>query len=167
MKPKSINNIYLALLLLIALQFSCASKKQVVEVVTNDDAHPRLVFLNYSISKDINGKKNMQFINKTITDGKLRNTPNKHLKIGLIGDLKCIQLDENSTEITSLTLKNPLSKHIEFINDSLIFENKKIDLKSAPLSLRLQLHSKTKFIAINEITDSLQNSTPLIITKLD
>jgi hypothetical protein len=84
-----------------------------------------------------------------------------------MGDLKCLQLDKDSTEVTSITIQNPLSKHIEFINDSLIFENKTIDLKSAPLSFRLQLHKNTKFIAVNEITDSLQNSNTLIITKLD
>ncbi|WP_308993838.1 hypothetical protein QLS71_010145 [Mariniflexile litorale] len=167
MHPQSLKNYsHTFLLLLIALHISCASKKNIIIETINEDIHPKLVFLNYSISKDKNNKKSIQFINQIVTDGKLKSIKN-NIKLGAIGDLKCLQLDKDSTEITSITIQNPLSKHIEFINDSLIFENKKIDLKSAPLSLRLQLHYKTKFIAINEIIDSLQNSTALIITNLD
>ncbi|MBP0903445.1 hypothetical protein ACFSKN_00950 [Mariniflexile gromovii] len=145
---------------------ACASKKSVGIETPNEVVPPKLIFLNYKISKNANGNKNIEFINKIIADGKLK-TNNSNIKHAAIGDLKCLQLDKDFTEITSMTIQNPLSKHIEFLNDSLIFENKKLDLKSAPLSFRMPLHHKTKFIAINEITDSLQNSSTLIITKLD
>ncbi|MEN3322838.1 hypothetical protein VP395_03805 [Mariniflexile soesokkakense] len=166
MKTKSLNNYtYTFLLLLLALHISCASKKNIVIENINKDSLPKLVFLNYTISRNDSGEKNIQFINKKITDGKLKN--NNYIKIGEIEDLKCLQLDKDSTEITSVTIKNPLSKIIEFVNDSLIFEKKKTDLQNAPFTIRLQLHSQTKFIAINEVTDSLQNTKTLIITKLD
>lgn len=147
--------------------FACASKKVKVEDSLPQETPSKLIFLNYTISMDDHGNKNIQFINKIVTDGKLKNNTNQYLNKGSIGDLICQQLDKDSTEITSITIQNPLSKHIEFLNDSLIFETKKVDLKSAPLSLRLQIHHNTKFIAINHIIDSLQNSKTLIITKLD
>lgn len=163
------NNLHTFLLFsLIALQIACASKKNIIanEAVI-ETLPPKLIFLNYSISKDVNGKKSIEFIKKIITDGKLKNNTETYLKTGAVGDLKCSQLSKDSVEITSIIVKNPLSKIIEYVNDSLIFESKKIDLQKTAFTLRLQLHSKTVFIAINEVTDSLQNSKSLIITKLD
>ena len=156
----------LSVLLILLLASACVSKKIIVTETSSEMLPSKLIFLNYNISKDKNNNKSIQFINKIVVDGKLK-TNNSTIKIGTVGDLKCFQLDKDSIEISSINIKNPLIKHIEFINDSLIFENKKIDLKSATLSFRLQLHEKTKFIAINEIIDSLQNSRVLIITKLD
>jgi hypothetical protein len=163
------NNLSISILsfLILLLLFSCGIFKKNITEQTSIESNPKLIFLNYSISKDDHGKKSIQFINKIITDGELKSNTNKYLKTGIAGDLKCLQLDKDSTEITSIIFKNPLSKFIEFVNDSLIFESKKTDLRHAPFSLRLQLHSQTKFIVINEVIDSLQNSTALIITKLD
>ena len=163
------NHLHILLLLsLIALQISCASKKNItVNETVIEKLPPKLIFLNYTISQDINGNKHIQFINKIITDGKLKNNTETYLKTGAVGDLKCSQLDKDSTEIKTVIIQNPLSKIIEYVNDSLIFESKKIELKSAPLSLRLALHDKTKYITISHIIDSLQNSLPLITTKLD
>jgi hypothetical protein len=155
---------FILTLLVVMLAISCVSKKYSFNEAVNEAVYPKIIFLNYSISKDTTGKKIIQFINNQIVDVKLKNSNNKP---GVIGDLKCLQLDKDSTEITSITVQNPLSKHVEFMNDSLIFENKKIELNRSPLSIRLQLHSKTKFIEISEIVDSLQNSNMLILTPLD
>jgi hypothetical protein len=163
------NNLSISIVsfLILLLIYSCGTSKNNVSEQTSVESNPKLIFLNYSISKDDNDKKSIQFINKIIADGKLKSNTNKYIRTGTVGDLKCSQLDKDSTEITSVIIKNPLLKLIEFVNDSLIFESKKIDLRHAPFSLRLQLHSHTKFIAINEVIDSLQNSNALIITKLD
>ncbi|MFI0428208.1 hypothetical protein [Mariniflexile sp. HMF6888] len=163
------NHIHIFLLIaLLALQISCASKRNVtVNETVIEELPPKLIFLNYTISKDDHGNKHVQFINKIITDGKLKNNTEAYLKTGAVGDLKCSQLDKDSLEIKTVIIKNPLSKIIEYVNDSLIFESKKVELKSAPLSLRLPLHDKTKYITISNIIDSLQNSLPLITTKLD
>jgi len=163
------NHFHILLLLsLIALQISCASKKNIaVKEIVTEPLPPKLIFLNYTISKDENGKKQIQFINKIITDGKLKNNTETYLKTGAVGDLKCSQFDKDSVEIKAVIIQNPLSQIIETVNDSLIFESKKIELNRAPLSLRLALHEKTKYITISTIIDSLQNSQPLITTKLD
>lgn len=154
--------------MLLALHFSCASKKNKVANETDiETLPPKIVFLNYTISKDSNGKKHIRFINKIITDGKLKNNSDTYLKTGAVGDLKCSQLNKDSLAIKTVIIKNPLSKTIEYLTDSLIFESKKMELNRAPLSLRLPLYDQTKYISIAEITDSLQNSRPLITTKLD
>lgn len=152
-------------MLFLALEVACASKKTVI--TENELLPPKLIFLNYNISKDENNKKTIEFISKTIADGKLKNNSNKYVEVGTVGDLKCRQLNKDSLELTSVIIKNPLFKTIEFVNDSLIFENKTIELQKTAFSLRLQLHSKTAFIALEEIKDSLQNSKPLIVTKLN
>ena len=157
----------LIVLTILLLCFGCSSKKNVVDERIDEDFPTKLIFLNYSISKDENDKKTIQFTNKIIAEGKLKNNSNNYLKTGSIGDLKCSQLDKDSLEIAAVIIKNPLSKTIEFVNDSLIFENKKIDLHKASFSLRLQLHSQTVFIAVKEIKDSLQNTNTLNSIKLN
>lgn len=151
--------------IILACLFSCGSKKNTPPSLKNIELTPELVFLNYTINKTSNGQRTISFINKTITDGRLKNT--NHKKTGLIGDLKCTQIDKDSIEIEYIIVDNPLLKIIEYINDSLIFERKKIELNKASLSLRLQLNSKTESIVISEIIDSLQNSRPLITTKIN
>lgn len=167
--PLQKNHIHIFLLIaLLALQISCASKKNVaINETVIEELPPKLIFLNYTISKDDYGNKHVQFINKIIVDGKLKSNTETYLKTGAVGDLKCSQLDKDSLEIKTVIIENPLSKIIEYVNDSLIFESKKVELKSAPLSLRLPLHDKTKYITISDIIDSLQNSRSLITTKLD
>lgn len=153
--------------LVLMVLISCASKKNNIEKIADNDIPPKLIFLNYSISKDENNKKNIQFVSKIVADGKLKTNSSKYMETGRVGDLKCSQLTKDSVEVASIIIKNPLSKNIEFLNDSLIFENKKVDLEKTSFSIRLQLHSKTVFIAIKELTDSLQNNHTLIINKIN
>jgi len=157
-------NIYLLILFIF---ISCASKKNTVAETTTQEAHPKLIFLNYTLTKDNKDGKRISLINKIITEGKLKTIPNTYPKTGAVHDLICMQLDKHSNEITHITIENPLSKIIEYINDSLRFENRKVELKNAQFSLRLQLNSKTKFILISEIIDTLQQTNPIIKTKLD
>lgn len=150
----------------VLLMMACASKKNIETKPITEESHPKLLFLNYIISKSELGKS-VSFVNKLITDGKLKANGNTYLEKGLVGDLKCSQLNADSIEISHVYVKNPLSKTIEYINDSLTFENKHLELDKAALSLKLQLDTRTKFITISEITDSLQPSKPLIKTALD
>ncbi len=161
--PQNTISITVTFLVLVIL-FSCGIKKNSPQETKLPESNPKLVFLNYTISKNEYGKKQMAFLNKIVTDGKLKN--NKFPKIGAIGDLKCTQLDKHTNPLQSVIIKNPLSQVIEFVNDSLIFEKKQINLDSRELSLRLQLDSKTKSILISEIIDSLQNTKALIKTEL-
>ena len=168
-KPQNIIKSILVVLWL-CLHFSvlsCGIPKTISEEQKPLETNPKIIFLNYSVSKEENGNKKMVFINKIIANGRLKNYSNKYLKTGNKGDFICTQKDKNSNNIETVYIKNPFSKTIEYINDSLIFESKKIDLKTAQLSLRLQLNGKTKSIIIGEIIDDLKNSNQLIETKLD
>ncbi|WP_034043436.1 hypothetical protein [Wocania ichthyoenteri] len=160
------NTALLVTLFTFAIINSCASKQNSIQNSTIEELNPKLLFLNYTISVSNTGKKKIRFINKKIADGKLKSNSSKYINTGSINDLKCIQLDEKSKEIESIIIKNPLVKTVEFVNDSLIFEKKVLNLNSTPLSLRIQLNSKTKSIVISEIVDILQNSKPLITTRI-
>lgn len=165
LKPE---NTILKLLLLIVLinGYSCGLKKVILQKEELIESNPKLIFLNYNVSETKNGETEVAFINKKITDGKLKNYKNNFIESASIGDLKCMQLDENSNPIQSEIIKNPLIQTVEFVNDSLFLKKKQIHLKSTQLALKLQLHSKTKSITISKITDSLQNSKALIKTIL-
>jgi hypothetical protein len=158
---------YSLLVFILLFIFSCAAKKEIPKTESIVEVNPKLIFLNYTISEDDNSVKTVDFISKKIADGKARNSSNKYMRTGHIGDLKCSQLDNKSQTLQSVFIKNPLNKTIEFLNDSLEFQSKSLTLKRAPISLRLQLNSKTEHIIISEIIDSLQNTKPLLITKLN
>ncbi|GAA4238558.1 hypothetical protein GCM10022291_29480 [Postechiella marina] len=146
---------------------SCIAKKELPQNDFIAEENPKLIFLNYTVKETSNGTKSIDFISKKITDGKARNNGNKYTKTGSIGDLKFSQVDKNARNLHSVFIKNPLHKHLEFINDSLQFESKALELKKSSLFLRLQLHADTENIIISEVTDSLQNTRPIYITKLD
>ena len=151
--------------LILVIQCSCGIKRKSIQETKLPESNPKLMFLNYTISKNENGEKHMVLLNKIITDGKLKNYT--FPKTGVVGDLKCTQLDRNTNKLQSIIIKNPLSQTVEFINDSLILEKKQINLDNRELSLRLQLDNKTKIIVISEIIDSLENSKELIKTNLN
>ena len=146
---------------------SCASKKNAAKSEYIVEINPKLIFLNYTIAEDLNGTKTVDFISKTVTDGKARNSSNKYIKTGRIDDLKCSQFDNKSAILQSVFVKNPLNKTIEFVNDSFQLESKALKLKKVSFSLRMQLHPNTKKIVISEVIDSLQNVNPLYINKLE
>ena len=148
------------------VSISCGVKKNSLQENEILEINPKLIFLNYSISKKENGKKNIQFINQIVTDGKLKSNSVIFVKKPKKGDLKCTQIDKNSNELQSLFIENPLVKLIEFVNDSLRFEKKNVNLENNELSLRLQLHTKTKSILISEVIDSLKHTKSLIKTEL-
>ena len=150
---------------MLIILFSCGIRKNSSQQTELLESNPKLIFLNYTISKNDHGERQMTFLNKIITDGRLKN--NRFLKTGAMGDLKCTQLDKHFNPLQSIIIKNPLSQIIEFVNDSLTFEKKQVNINNRELSLRLQLHSETKSIIISEIIDSFQNSKTLIKTELD
>ena len=152
MKIPNIINIsfFLAILFIIS---SCASKQQITSEETQIIPKPKLLFLNYKISKPTNEEKTIVLINQLVTDGKLKNKSTVEGKLSL-GDLEYTLLDADFNEIEKNSIKNPLIKIVEFINDLGNFEKKIIALDSAQFSLKLQLPSKAKHIVISELTNN-------------
>ena len=69
----------------------------------------KIVFLNYSIQKSAENEIQIVLMNQIIVDGTLKQTAaKKHLNV--LGNLKCIELDENHREINTIYLLNPLQK---------------------------------------------------------
>jgi len=141
--------VYLLFFLIVAI--SCASKQNTVEKETIIPKKPQILFLNYTIYKDKSGEKSIRLINKIKTEGRLK-TKNKDLEKTTIGDIEYHILDGNSQVLEKISLKNPLLKTLEFINDFGKFEKRIIDLDSSQFTIRLQLDPKAKYISISELT---------------
>ncbi|MCL6295660.1 hypothetical protein [Jejuia spongiicola] len=163
--PKIINNLIIALVLICIT--ACTTTKRVVQNTTIEELNPKLIFLNYTISENNKGKKNIQFINKIITDGKLKISSNEYIKSGITGDLICTQLDKNSNILQNITIKNPLVKIFEYVDDSKTFKTKKVELKNTEFSLKLKLEPNAQYISIYEIEKKLAQTKPLIKTKIN
>ncbi|MFD1615371.1 hypothetical protein [Gelatiniphilus marinus] len=165
MKKATPKNIALPLIVFVCTIInSCASKKDVIQNATVEETNPKLIFLNYKISEDEKGKKNIQFINKIIANGRLKKSMD--INNGTFGDLICNQLDKNLNVLQSITIRNPLIKNFEFVDNSKQFQRKKVVLKEVEFSLKLKLEQNTKFISINEVTTPLSKTKPLIKTKI-
>ncbi|MCF7569035.1 hypothetical protein L3X37_11765 [Sabulilitoribacter arenilitoris] len=155
----------LTMLFVYTIVNSCASKQKSIQDATAEESNPRLLFLNYKMSEDDNGNKTIKFINKIITEGKLKQ--NSYTNESVYGDLICNQLDKKSNVLQSITIKNPLVKNFEFVNDLKQFERKNVELKTAEFSLKLKLEPYTKYITINEITKNKTETKPLVKTIIN
>ncbi len=163
--PKIINSLIIILVLFCIT--ACTTAKSTVHNSNIEEINPKLIFLNYTISEDNKGEKNIQFINKIIADGKLKTNSNKYIKNGVSGDLICNQLGKDSSVLQSVIIKNPLVKTFEYVDDSKAFKTKKVELKDTEFSLKLKLEPNTKYISIYEITKILTQTKPLIKTKIN
>ena len=138
-------------ILILLLLTSCLPyKKSVVE--TNNI--PQIIFLTYSITKNNSGDIQTKLINKTITEGKLKNHFEKtELKSG---DLVCKQLNTKSQIIQETNISNPLLKTIEYTTEIGMLTKKTLELDSITFTLRMFLEPNAKFIIIEEINHSNQ-----------
>ncbi|GAA3616559.1 hypothetical protein GCM10022396_38520 [Flavivirga amylovorans] len=145
----------------------CASKKSLSTNTNNIEKTPKIIFLNYTIKKTSNDSRTVHFINKIITEGKLKDHNKNSKKEPVSGDLMCYQLDKKSNILQSIIIKNPLKKTVESLNDSKSFQTNSIDLNSTSFSLRLKLEPYAKYVSINEITQDKKEVLPLIKTKIN
>ena len=156
---------YKTILFVLICLFSCRSNKLPVSEPMITERNPKLLFLNYTISKDNNNLKRISLINKIEVNGKLKQ--NTFLREGSQGDLNFNLLDKKGNTIDSFIIKNPLFKTIEYVDESKHFKVKQLDLDSTQFSLRLQLNPKVISISISEIDTLKKASKPLIKTKLN
>jgi len=131
---------------------SCVSALQASEEEYTLQEVPQLLFLNYEI-KTSGDKKSISLINQVTTDGRLKQHINHNSNPDL-GDLECVILDKDSLILETYSIKNPLLKIVEYINDSGHFEKKILNLDYAQFSLKLQLNTKAVYAAIHEINSN-------------
>ncbi|MDO5972120.1 hypothetical protein Q4Q35_20160 [Flavivirga aquimarina] len=153
--------------LFFTMLLSCAVKQSLAKNTDKIEKNPQIIFLNYAIEKTPDGNRIVRFISKKIVEGRLKNHNKNSKEAYISGDLICYQLDKKSKKIYSTIIKNPLTKTIEFVDESKSFQMKKMDLDSAQFSLRLQLKPNTKYISIHSINDPKKKSKSLIKTKLN
>lgn len=134
---------YLGIVLLLLL-VSCKANRNSAE------KPPRIIFLNYNLSKISDDEVHIEFINKIIVEGKLKqNLPNKSNPE--FGDLKIIQNNAKSKAIQSIIITNPLIKDMEFADESGQLNRQMVELESTQVTIRMQLHPLAKFVVIERI----------------
>jgi hypothetical protein len=143
---------------------SCGSHKNSEPTQSSIESNPKIIFLNYSIKKTANGNRSIRFLNKIVTEGKLKNVP--YDEVGVSSDLLFFQLDKKSNILQRSIIKNPLVKNIEYLNDSRGFQRKQINLDSTQFSIRLQLKPNTKYISISDFSTFENQEKTLIKTEI-
>ena len=134
-------------LFIILLFCSCVSSEGAINQLDKPIDTSKIIFLNYNISKNPDELVVIKFIDKIIVEGKLKATSSTDFNPGE-GAIKLIQMDSKHQSLDSISIENPLSKTVEFVNESGQFEKRTINLERAEFSVRMQLNSKTKFISI-------------------
>ncbi|HLT32261.1 MAG TPA: hypothetical protein VKZ98_00595 [Aquaticitalea sp.] len=112
-----------------------------------NEEEPKLLFINYSVSKNNGGKVDVQFINKIITKGRLKDRSNLRPLVG-VGDIECLQLDKNNKVLERSYYSNPLQPIVEYLNDDNELEKRQMQLETAQLAIKLQLNERTETIKL-------------------
>ena len=133
----------------ILLAYACAISTR-YPFKNNEKTDPKILFLNYTMSKSKTRETKVALANKIIVKGKIKDNSIK-IDDNRLGNLECIQADDKLNSIKTIYINNPINKTIEYVNDNGEFEKKQIKLDSAQFSIRMQLDSKTKFILIKQI----------------
>ena len=80
------------------------------------DETPKILFVNYKISKGPDKSIQVELINTIVANGTFKNT-DEGLPSQNKGDYVCLQLDSEGGIIDQLPVSNPLIKNIEHVND--------------------------------------------------
>lgn len=141
----------------------CKSGKSTSNTLSQTKNEPKILFLNYTIEKTDNNRRVVSLINKKIVDGKLKPQTFHAIENGKAGDLVFTELNKSSKTLNQILIKNPLVKHMEYVDDSKQFQKTIIKSDKMQFSIRLQLKNNTKYITISNFA----SSEPLIKTKIN
>jgi hypothetical protein len=127
---------------------------------------PKIIFLDYSVKPDKStGALEILLINKIVTEGKLK-INNVQQAILKPGDLKCMTLDNRMNPLDSIIVTDPLNVTVESVNEKNELFKKEIKKDSAQFSIRLQLTEKVFAVGIKKNSNSDNQNSYLVITKL-
>ena len=133
---------------------------------SNPDNSPRILFLNYEITRDsVNLTYTAQLINTVVAKGSLKNDPIPPIQ-PVTGDLELQVLNTNQQIMTTLYIANPLDKSVEFVNDTRELQRKMISLETAQFSVRLQVEPGASSTILKRITESNSENTILLKTSI-
>jgi hypothetical protein len=122
-----------------------SSKNSTHQSVTPLISAPKIIFLNYKISRIHDELVEIIYVNKIITEGKLKDNFTNDF-IPQKGDIKLIQMNSRYQPIDSIYIPNPLYKTVEFVNEEHQMVKKTIQLDNTEFNVRMQLNPKTMFI---------------------
>jgi hypothetical protein len=157
----------IVLVLSVALFTSCTGTKKTADLAISEEQTaytPQIIFLNYSLERDSLEVYNIELINKIVASGTVKPTIH-HNSTGKPGDFRCLILDANRQPISDIIVPDPLTKRIEYQQENGSLSSRQIQLDRAEFSVRMQLDSASRFIAIERINPS--GTSQLIITELD
>jgi hypothetical protein len=151
----------------VALFTSCMGTKNTTDLKNSEEQTaytPLIIFLNYSLERDSLETYNVELINKIIASGTVKPTIH-HNSTGKTGDFKCLILDANRQAISCLIVPDPLTRRIEYQQENGSLASRQIQLDRAEFSVRMQLDSASRYIAIEKINPS--GTSQLFITEID
>jgi len=157
----------LLLLIMISILVSCNPAKHTYSSdPVNTKATPKILFLNYQISRD-STKTNYsaQLINIILNDGSIKEDQ-QHKGQPEIDDLELLVLDLNQQIISHRYIPNPLDKSVEYVNDAGQFERLMIHLDSAQFSVRLQIEPGASSILLNRFIGNETEARLLLKTPI-
>lgn len=127
---------------------------------------PEIIYLNYSVKPDkLNGTLQILLINKVVSEGRLKGN-NARQEIPKPGDLNCITLDNNMNPVDTIIVPDPLNITVESVGENNSLFKKEVVRDSAQFTLRLQQTEKIYAIGIKKSTNSDNQNSYLLITKL-
>lgn len=104
----------------------------------------------------------MELVSKIITEGQLKEDF-ESLENPKKGDFVLLQLDPKGQAHDTIYIANPLIKNIEYVGEEGQLGKKTVNLKSAQLSLRVQLEPPAKEIYIRLFSDQPDSEDNFLI----
>ena len=157
--PKILRQLKLIIIICFGLVTSCSVTKESASRDTNLDEEPKILFLKYVIKKDANDKIATIQKKVVIRNGYLK-PPSPSFQETKPGNLICKQISGKNIELYEVSIGDPLTKDVEYLNEVNTFEKKRIYLDSANVFIRMPLDPKTQYIRLYRLNDS--NSMTLL-----
>lgn len=164
---KQYSKFILILLLALFQTLSCKGPGETARFSSKNEISaesPKIAFLNFSIKNDsIHPENSVRLINKILTDGKLKDNPPS--VIPKPNDLKYIVSGNNSKELQTGFIPNPLKQTLEYVTETGQLAKRDIESDSTQFSLRIQLEPGARYFSLKKFTGQDSDLIPLL--KID
>ncbi len=168
MKPGNYLKFSLVVLFSLFQTISCKGPGKITgssEKIEIPAESPKIAFLNFSIKNDsIHPENSVRLINKILTDGKLKDNPPS--VIPKPNDLKYIVSGNNSKELQTGFIPNPLKQTLEYVTETGQLAKRDIESDSTQFSLRIQLEPDARYFSLKKFAGQDSELIPLLKVDL-
>ena len=139
-----------AIILLTCIAISCQKNVRSATYTSPEpNESPSLIFLTFKIKGDSSQASTISLVSKKVVSGSKKNTawiprPN-YLIVQLVSS--------NDQVLQSDTCEHPLIRDIEYVNDAKTFERKRVNLKEADFSVRMNLPADAQSAKVTEVRE--------------